>query len=111
MWEEARGLSSSKILIDGIRQKSTLEHLKRLASPTPIGLLFVHTPPDIAYKFYSKRATSITSIHDFLAIREAPVESEVEEFIDISDAVLYNWAGRKSYRMAIRALFSRIVQR
>jgi len=111
MWEEATALSCPKILIDGIRQKSTLEHLKKLANPTPLGLLFVHTPPDIAYKFYSKRAISNTSIHDFLTIREAPVEGEVEEFIDISDAVLYNWAGRESYRMAIRALFSRIVQR
>ena len=109
MWEEARALSCPKILIDGIRQKSTLEQLRRLANPTPIGLLFVHTPPDIAYKFYSKRALSSTSIYDFLKIREAPVEQEVEEFIDISDAVLYNWAGRTSYRMAIRALFSRIV--
>ncbi len=111
MWEEAKALSCPKVLIDGIRQKNTLEHIKRLANPTPIGLLFVHTPPDVAYKFYSKRAMSNTSIHDFLRIREAPVEGEVEEFIDISDAVLYNWAGRKSYRMAIRSLFSRIVQR
>ncbi|MGE0275523.1 MAG: HTH domain-containing protein [Nitrospiraceae bacterium] len=111
MWKEAKALSCPKILIDGIRQTSTLEHLKGLTSPTPMGLLFVHTPPDIAYKFYSKRSMSDTSIHDFLRLREAPVEGEVEEFIDISDAVLYNWAGLKRYRMAVRALFSKIMRR
>lgn len=108
MWEEAQGLSTDKILIDGIRQKSTLEQLKKLAHPTPIGLLFVHTPPDISFKFYANRTASSTNIYDFLKVREAPVEQEVEDFIEISDAVLYNWTGRTSYRMAIHELFSQI---
>lgn len=108
MWKEAKALSSTKILIDGIRQKATLEQLRKLAHPTPIGLLFVHTPPDIAYKFYADRAESSTSIYDFLKVREAAVEQEVEDFIEISDAVLYNLTGRTSYRMAIHELFSQI---
>ena len=108
MWKEAKALSSTKILIDGIRQKATLEQLRKLAHPTPIGLLFVHTPPDIAYKFYADRAESSTSIYDFLKVREAAVEQEVEDFIEISDAVLYNLTGRTSYRMAIHELFSQV---
>lgn len=108
MWQKVKALSSPRVLIDGIRQKATLQELRELAKPTRVGLLFVDTPSDVACKFYTKRAETPTSIHDFLKVREALVEQEVEQLIGISDAVLYNWTGRTSYRMAIRALIHEV---
>lgn len=45
-----------------------------------------------------------TSIHDFLAVREAPVEEEVPGMIADADAVVYNWAGLQGFRDIARSL-------
>jgi len=108
IWEEVRALSRDRVLIDGIRQRATLKELRNLSGPTRTGLLFVHTPPDIASNFYRKRFGEKSSINEFLKVREAPVEKEIEELIGVSDAVLYNWTGRPSYRRAIRELMHEV---
>lgn len=106
--EKVAECKGEKILIDGIRQKRTLQELKAGAGKYRIGLLFIHTPPDIAFKFYKKRTGKPLSIYDFLKIRDASVESEVVELIGMCDAVLYNWAGRTNYRKAIQELIQEI---
>jgi hypothetical protein len=50
----------------------------------------------------------VKDIHDFLRVREAPVESEVAEIIGIADAVLYNWQSTDMYHDAICALISEV---
>ena len=98
-----------KVLVDGIRQQKTLERLKARAGDRGVGMLFVHTPPDLAYKFYCDREQKDVSIFDFLRVRGAPVESEVEGMIVQSDAVLYNWTGRDAYCQAVRKLMGKLL--
>jgi hypothetical protein len=45
---------------------------------------------------------------EFLALRGAPVEAEVEGLITMADAVLYNWTGRLQYRETIQALMAEL---
>jgi len=102
--ELVQSKGSPRLLIDGIRQRATLATLKRLASDRRIGVVFVHTPADLAYSFYSDRIAQGATMNEFLAVRSAPVEAEVEGLIVEADAVLYNWTGRLQYRETIRAL-------
>ena len=100
---------SDRVLIDGIRQRSTLDALlDQLAKRKHTGLIYVHTLPDLAYKFYTARDNSKATIFDFLKIRNAPVEQDVEEFIGIADAVLYNWTGKKDYVRIIREMMEKL---
>lgn len=71
-----------------------------------VGILFIHTPPDVAFEFYRGRGDGVSTIHDFLAIRDNAVERDVRELIGRSDAVLYNWTGRLSYRNIIGKLMA-----
>jgi predicted NUDIX family phosphoesterase len=102
IWKEFESNPDDRILVDGIRQRSTLDHLKQLISSRKVGLLFVYTPPDVAYNFFRRRAARRSSIFDFLKTRDAEVEAEVRKMIEISDAVLYNWTGRIEFRRVLR---------
>jgi predicted NUDIX family phosphoesterase len=93
-----------RVLVDGIRQRRTLDELRNCAVGRRIGVLFVHTPPDVAFEFSRRRSPDITSMAEFLRLREAEVESEVGDLIGISDAVIYNWFGRNLYRETLRSL-------
>src|SRR5580698_4197572 len=86
-----REKKSERVLIDGLRQSTTLRELRNLADDLKIGVIFVHTPADLAYSFYSERIVHGATMAEFLTARSAPVEAEVESLISISDAVLYNW--------------------
>jgi hypothetical protein len=108
LWSEAQD-RVGPVLIDGIRQRATLEALRELAAPLGIGVLFVHTLPDLAYAFYRDREANGISIFDFLRVRNAPVEREVESLITEGDAVLYNWIGRQDYQQAIRTLMRSVI--
>jgi hypothetical protein len=66
--------------------------------------VFVQTPPDLAYLFYTQRGKQSASIDEFLAARVAQVEKEVDDLIETADAVLYNWTGKLDYRRAIRLM-------
>jgi hypothetical protein len=96
-------------LVDGIRQMRTLECLRSRAAGRHVGTLYVHTLPDLAYRFYREREAKGYSILDFLRVRNAPVEKEVDQMIGLSDAVLYNWTGRALYRRAVRGLMAELV--
>ncbi len=108
IWGEINAVSSSRILVDGIRQRSTLESFRELAGKRRIAVVYVHTPPDVAYEFYRDRLVDNASIHEFLSVRDAPVEREVMDMLAISDAVLYNWTGRTEYREIVQQLISEI---
>jgi predicted NUDIX family phosphoesterase len=104
IWRHALSSSDQRVLVDGIRQRATLEELRKLAGKTSVGLLYVYTPPNIAYTFYKSRGNKNLSIHEFLRLSDSPVESEVRGMIGIADAVLYNWFGEPGYKYAIRKL-------
>jgi predicted NUDIX family phosphoesterase len=105
IWEYVKVESNPRVVIDGIRQRATLEELRKLAGRRKLGLLYVYTPPNVAYQFYKGRGSSDNlSIQDFLRISDSPVEIDVRSMIGVSDAVVYNWSGRPIYRDAIRKL-------
>jgi predicted NUDIX family phosphoesterase len=54
---EADRLAHPRIIVDGIRHPETLEALRTQAK-RPIAVLYIHTPPDVAYELYSLRETS-----------------------------------------------------
>ena len=108
IWKHVQRLSGPRLLVDGIRQRATLNELRLLATPMLVGVLFVHTPPDVAYNFYRSRSPRPFSIHDFLRVRDSPVEQEVERLLALSDAVLYNWEGRHMYQQAVRELMREV---
>ena len=104
---EAANRAGGRVLIDGIRQNATLEVLMTRLE-LPLAILFVHTAPDIAHSFYEKREANHIGFSEFLRLREAPVEQEVDEMIGLADAVLYNWTGKDEYRKTITEFMQRI---
>ncbi len=99
---------AQRLLIDGVRQRATLESLRLLAGDRRMGVLFVHTPADQAFSFYASRIAQGATMSEFLSIRSAPVEAEVESLISFADAVLYNWTGKLQYRETIKALMAEL---
>lgn len=102
----------SLALVDGVRHSATLAALKRFSRKGNVAVVFVHTPPDVAFRFYRGRTgTDGSTFSDFIRVREAEVESEVADMIGLADAVLYNWWGRGGFRSAIRLLMHNLRQR
>lgn len=106
IWRAAKCEGGDRILVDGIRQPSTLEHLLALARPRRLGIVYVHTPAHLAFQFYRKRSGEDIDILRFYKRRTAPVEQETEQFLRQADAVLYNWQGLNAYREIIRSMMS-----
>jgi len=104
IWGRRRAAGISRLLVDGIRNRSTLKELQTLAGRQRLARIYVHTPADIAFNFYSRRRGPVRSLQDFLAARQSPVEREVMEMIEDADAVLYNWTGKMQYRRAVRGM-------
>lgn len=104
---EEDGLESpERVLVDGIRHVATVDRLRSLNGRRSVALLYIDTPPDVAFEFYRTREAPGASIHDFLRVRDAPGEEEVRELLSRADAVINNWFGRKQYLDAIRRLMS-----
>jgi len=97
---------SERVLVDGIRHRTTLRLLKQLEGALPTATVFVQTPADIAFEFYRSREEPGLTIQRFLALRGASAESDVESLIEDSDAVLYNWSGADDYGQAIEKLMA-----
>lgn len=104
--EIVQALNGPRILIDGLRQRATIDAIKRLVIDKKVGILFVHTSADQSFEFYARRIAEGASMRDFLAARSAKVEGEVEDLISSADAVLYNWTGQLQYRDTIRELMA-----
>lgn len=100
--------SEQPALIDGIRQKETIENLRALAAPITVALLYVYTPPHISYDFYRDRSGEPLSLETFLRLYNSPVESDVKKLIADADAILYNWTGKLSYERAVRSLMQEL---
>jgi predicted NUDIX family phosphoesterase len=109
IWDHVKALSNPRVLVDGIRQRSTLEELRKIAGSSTVGMLYVYTPPNVSYQFYKARSGDDLSIQDFLRVSDSPVEMEVRSMIGTCDAVLYNWSGRPLYRKAIHQLMKDVL--
>ena len=104
----ASQIKSDRIVIDGIRQRRTLESLQTMCGDRKIGIVFVQTPADLAFKFFVDRMSQGATMSDFLAARDAPVEQEVDSLISKADAVLYNWTGSLQYQDTIRRMMRQL---
>jgi predicted NUDIX family phosphoesterase/dephospho-CoA kinase len=101
---KAKLYPTDRILVDGVRHKNTILELKRQAKDTKIGVLYVYTPADLAFKFHSGRDADTVSIEEFFKRREDPVEEEVNGLLPMADGVLYNWEGRPMYQRSIHMM-------
>jgi predicted NUDIX family phosphoesterase/dephospho-CoA kinase len=96
--------AGDRVIIDGIRQRATLEHLRQLASPKRVAVLYVHTPFNVAFEFFQSREGPQTTLEQFMMFRTAPVEREVEQLLSFADVVLFNWSGRDQFARTVRQL-------
>lgn len=107
---DASALKSDRVLIDGIRHPETLEALKQSAA-LPVAMLFVYTPPDVAYEMYRYReghGEQDISFPEFIHLYTAPVESKIRYMIGEADVVTFNWLGLDGYERALANLMERI---
>ncbi len=89
-------IAADRIVIDGFRQIETFRRFKELVGKTKVALLYIHTPPDLAYTFFRKREQPICTIDEFFEMYAANVEREIENFLTSADAVIYNWIGQRN---------------
>ena len=102
--KKANSYPADRILVDGVRQKKTLLELKRQAKNLKVGMVYVHTPADLAFKFHSGKDADTVSIEQFFKRREDPVEEEIKGLLALADGVLYNWEGRPMYQKSIHMM-------
>jgi hypothetical protein len=62
----------------------------------------------MAYRFYRAREEKGVSFDDYLAIRDAPVEREVADMIELADGVLYNWTGQAFHAATIDSMYNEL---
>jgi len=96
-------MSASRCIIDGIRHLSTYESLFRHFS-NDVGLVFVQTPPDVAYNMYRIREAQdelTFTYRDFLKIYDAPVEEEIPSLGREAQIYIYNASGIEAFRRTI----------
>lgn len=108
---EAKRLGGDKFVIDGVRHAATLSALREKVPELPVALIYVQTPPDVAWEMYRFREASQEppiSFREFVALYNAPVERDIKYMIAEADAVLYNWIGMDQYDTAIRRLLEEI---
>jgi predicted NUDIX family phosphoesterase len=104
--KEAERTSSARVLIDGIRHPETFVAVKA-ATATPSALLYVYTPPDVAYEMYRFReghGESSTTFDEFISLYNAPVERRVRFLLGDADIVTFNWLGIDAYNQVLERL-------
>ena len=107
---EASATQSDRVLIDGIRHPQTLEILKQHAS-LPVALLYVYTPPDVAFEMYRDReghGESSITFSEFVRLYTAPVESKIRYMIGEADTIIFNWLGLEAYERAVSTLMENL---
>jgi dephospho-CoA kinase len=102
LWRAVRTIGTGRVLIDGIRQRKTLDEVRAKAGALRVGVVYVHSPPFLAFEFIAGR--SALRVEDAIAMRNASVEREVRDMIALADVVLFNWQGRMAYQQAVRRL-------
>jgi predicted NUDIX family phosphoesterase/dephospho-CoA kinase len=95
--KEAMQVIGGRVVVDGLRQRATLEALRKHSS-LRVATLYVHTPPDVALGLYNARAGTDVPMVEFAELREAEVEAEIPSFLSVADAVLFNWGERMLFR-------------
>jgi predicted NUDIX family phosphoesterase len=101
--DNVNALSNHRCLVDGIRNLSTYEVLKT-KSLGSLALLFVQTPPDLAFDMYRAREATGTltfSYRDFLKVYDAPVEAEITSLGRNASAYIYNSFGLEAFRRTL----------
>lgn len=106
--QRASKLSHGRVLIDGVRQRDTLDRLRLHFASRTLGVLYVYTPPDMAYRFCRTREKKDISFDGYLAIRDALVEKEVADMIALADGVLYNWTGQAFHAATVRSMYNEL---
>lgn len=99
----AAELGASRCIIDGIRHLSTYENLFQHFC-NDVGLVFVQTPPDVAYDMYRAREAQdelTFTYRDFLKIYDAPVEEEIPSLGRKAQIYIYNAFGMEAIRRTI----------
>jgi predicted NUDIX family phosphoesterase/shikimate kinase len=100
-----------RVVIDGLRQPETFAALSALLADQT-ALLYVHTPPDIAYEMmYRLRETPQVldfPYRDFLRIFDAPVEADLPSLGRLAHTYIYNYLGLDALRRLIDKLISQI---
>jgi predicted NUDIX family phosphoesterase/dephospho-CoA kinase len=97
--QEVKNAHSNRVVIDGIRHAETLEALKN-ATDLPVALLYVYTPPDVAFEMYSSREADdekMTTFAKFISLYAAPVESRTRYMLGEADVITFNWLGMDAY--------------
>ncbi len=100
--------SASRCVVDGIRHLSVYENLDARMQCNA-GLVYIQTPPDIAYEMYRSREAQSTlsfNYREFLEIYDAPVEAEIPSLGRKADAYIYNSFGMESFRRTLDDLVS-----
>jgi len=95
-----------RVVIDGIRQLETYEALASNLGEQP-ALLYVHTPPDIAYEMYRLRESASSldfTYRDFLRVFDAPVESDLTTLGRSAHTYIYNFLGIDALRRSLDKL-------
>ena len=95
----ANATNADRVVIDGIRHPETLAELRE-QSDAPVAVIYVYTPPDVAYDMYRFRenySERDISFRDFVTLYNAPVEGRIKYVLGEADVVLYNWLGYEQY--------------
>ena len=105
--EAAADTGAQRVVVDGVRQFSTLQAL-RDRSPVPVAVLYVHAAPDVAFELQARRGRgrgeAAVDPGAFMRMLSAPVERDVPFMMSEADAVLYNWAGEDGYGKTLSAM-------
>lgn len=103
-------IGTDRCIIDGLRHLSTYERLSTHFGGS-VGLIFVQTPPDVAYDMYRTREVQETltfSYRDFLEIYDAPVEAEIPSLGRKAQIYIYNSFGMEAFRRTLDDVASRL---
>lgn len=94
---------ASRCIVDGVRHLATFEKLESLFNGS-VGLVFVNTPPDVAYDMYRAREAqrALTfSYREYLEIYDAPVEAEIPSLGRRAHIVINNAFGIEAFRRTL----------
>jgi predicted NUDIX family phosphoesterase len=95
-----------RVIVDGIRNLDTYERIQKTCADG-VGLLFVQTPPDVAFDMYrarEARGTLTYSYREFLRVYDAPVEAEIPSLGRLANAYIYNSFGMEAFRRTLDEL-------
>jgi predicted NUDIX family phosphoesterase len=102
--------STQHCIVDGIRHLTTYESLESHFNGKT-SLIFVQTPPDVAYDMYRARevdAHLAFNYREFLEIYDAPGEAEISSLGRKAQVYIYNSFGIEAFRRTLDEVARRI---